>query len=68
MAKERYPDLGTYFRKTKARQIDVARAAKLSQSYISLIASKGRRPSLDTALRLHHLTGVPLAGFLDRED
>jgi transcriptional regulator with XRE-family HTH domain len=46
--------------RTHTNQVTLARLAGLTQSHLSYILTGGRRCSLDKALRLSAITGVPI--------
>jgi len=62
--KQRYRTLADYFEQTGTSQIALARKLKVSKSYISLLASGERQPSLSLALRIEALTGVPASSMV----
>lgn len=45
------------------KHADVAQALGISQSQVSHLLRGARRPSLDLALRIYDLTGIPIAAW-----
>jgi transcriptional regulator with XRE-family HTH domain len=62
--KQRYRSLAAYFEQTGSPQIELARALGISKSYISLLVAGERQPSLELALRIEKLTGVPASALV----
>lgn len=65
--KRRYRSLADYFEQTKRTQASLAEALDVDRSYLSLIASGQRQPSLDLALRIERETGVPVETLVAQE-
>ena len=69
---QRYRTLADYFSERNARRRfknkrSLAKQLHVSESYVSLIVAGKRQPSLDVALRIEQLTGVPAASLLAQE-
>ena len=62
--KPRYRDLNEFFDKQQRTQQWLADQLGVDRSYVSLIASGKRQPTLGLALRIEALTGVPLKSLL----
>lgn len=60
MPKLTYKTLAAYFGKDRPSQADTAATLGITESYLSLIISGDRQPSLDLAVRISDLTGVPV--------
>jgi transcriptional regulator with XRE-family HTH domain len=64
----RYRNLADYFARTGKTQQSLAARLGVSRPYVSLLASGERQPSLDLALRISELTGVPLDALVVATD
>lgn len=60
MPKLTYKTLAAYFGQDRPSQAEVADTLGITQGYLSLIVSGDRQPSLDLAVRISDLTGVPV--------
>jgi transcriptional regulator with XRE-family HTH domain len=65
--KTRYRDLAEFFEKTARPQQWLADEIDVDRSYISLLVSGQRQPSLSLALRIAELTGVPIESLVSPE-
>lgn len=64
--RQRYRTLADYFEQTRATHESLADELGLTRPYISMIASGARQPSLNVALRIQSLTGVPVESLVSR--
>lgn len=62
----RYRTLAEYFDKTKPKRTQqwLADQLDVDRSYVSLIMNGQRQPSLELALRIERITGVPLTSLV----
>jgi transcriptional regulator with XRE-family HTH domain len=60
----KYRNLAEYLEQTGQTQQALADKLHVNESYISLLASRRRQPSLRLALRIHALTGVPVSALV----
>lgn len=59
-----YSSLQDWMERTGTNQKQLARLARLSEPHLSRILTRSRRCSLDVALRLQHITGVPVENLV----
>ena len=60
----KYRSLADYLEQTEQTQRALADKLGVNESYISLIASRQRQPSLRLALRIEAMTGVPVSALV----
>lgn len=51
--------LAAWIERSKLTQVETARQLALDQTTLSKILAGDRRPSLEVAVRMHDLTGIP---------
>ncbi len=56
--------LSEYLKRTDTTHAALANLLGISRSYVTLLASGDRQPSLPLALRIQALTGVPAAALV----
>lgn len=61
-----YPDLRTYFEESGETQVAFAGRLKRSQPWVSRIVNGQAEPSIEEALLISKLTGVPLESLIAR--
>lgn len=59
-----YPDLRTYLKGTRTRQVDLAAQLGITQAYMSKIKDGISEPPLPLALKIADLTGIPLESLI----
>lgn len=62
-----YPDLKTYFKESGERQVDFAQRLNRSQAWVSRVKDRRVEPSLEEALKISRLAGVPLESLIAAE-
>ncbi len=67
MVKTRYRSLREYIDGAKTTQTAFAAAVGISGPHLSQILSGTKRPSLDVALRIEDITGIPVRDIVGRE-
>lgn len=67
MAETRTP-LALWFERSGHKQKDIAATLEIHESYMSLLVSGQRQPSLELAIRIATLTGIPASDLLMREE
>jgi transcriptional regulator with XRE-family HTH domain len=65
MPKRPYASLQDWLERTGTPQITLARLAKISPAYLSRILSRSRRCSVEKALKLSSVTGVPVEKLVE---
>jgi transcriptional regulator with XRE-family HTH domain len=61
---QRYKTLADYLEQTGKTQRYLATKLGITPAYVSFLVSGDRQPSLDLALRIEALTGVPLESLV----
>ena len=59
-----YASLADYLKATGTTHGALALRLRVSRSYVTLLAAGDRQPSLDLAIEIERLTGVPLASMV----
>lgn len=68
MAQRKFKTLAAYFEgPPKRSKRALAKRLGIHESYVSFIASGKRQPSLDLALEIEALTGVPASALVSSE-
>ena len=60
--------LRAYLDRTKQNQAEFARESGFSEPFVSQLLTETRRPSITNAVRLEHLTGIPVAAWAETDD
>lgn len=60
LVKAKYSDLDEFFRETGKTHEWLADQIGVGRSYVSLLRSGQRQPSLELAIKIAHVTGVPV--------
>lgn len=63
--KRPYASLQDWLERTGTPQVTLARLAKISPAYLSRILSRSRRCSVEKALKLSSVTGVPVEKLVE---
>lgn len=63
-----YPDLETFFEKTRTKQEDFAEHIGISASYMSRIKNKLAQPPLDLALKIADEANIPLDSLISERN
>ena len=65
MTKRSYTSLQDWMERTGTPQVTLAALANVRQPHLSKILSRSRRCSIEVALRLSQVTGVPVEKLVD---
>lgn len=68
MKRSKYDSIDAYLKGTGRTQQQLAEDLGVTQGALSMIANGKRVPRPELALRIHSMTGVPLATLLTRRD
>ena len=66
MAKRTYASIYDWMERTGTHQTELAKLTKIKRSFLSYILNRGRRCSLENALKLSAVSGVPVERLFDR--
>jgi transcriptional regulator with XRE-family HTH domain len=65
-AQTTYPNLLAFLEATGTTQVELAQLLRRSQGYISRLVNGIQQPSLDEALRIAKITGIPVESLAVR--
>jgi transcriptional regulator with XRE-family HTH domain len=67
MRRRTYPNLTAYLDDTGLTQVELAIKLQRSQAYVSKLVNGLQQPSLNEALRIARICGVPVESLVTRE-
>ena len=65
MGASAFESLADYMREMKVSDETLAARLKVSRPYVTRLRQRKRRPSLELAIRLEKMTGIPAAKFAE---
>jgi transcriptional regulator with XRE-family HTH domain len=67
MRRRTYPNITSYLLATGETQVELAAKLQRSQAYVSKLVNGLQQPSLNEALRIANICGVPVESLVTRE-